>query len=142
MKKAATAIERTGRLIAPWIVPGNWTGELAGKGSLNLGNHRQPDKPKLIEFTYLIMPVLLTTPQSKMLPGVIMLMPGVTAAGPSLIHKGGPSPMISLDASRIQFSDIVKQHADKRLKRLQFTLEEKQDDEWPISSWVLSVEFD
>jgi hypothetical protein len=137
-----TAAEKMGRLIGPWIIPGNWTGELAGKGSLSIGNHRQPGKPKLVEFSYLVLPVLLTTPQAKIIPALVMILPGVSAGGPSLIHKGGPSPMVALDAPRIQFSDIMKHHGEQRLKRLQFTLEEKQEDGWPISSWGLSGEFD
>lgn len=133
----------------PAIVPGDWLGEIAGSCSLNVGQAVQDGPPRQsVEFTYLIMPALLTMPESRFTwPGVIMIMaptplkPEQDDAGTLFKASGLPSLTLGLDVTRAQFSDLIPLLDAKRLTHFLFMLEAERRGAWPVRSWGMGTRF-
>ena len=64
------------KLAFPEIKPGHWQGEILGSCTVSFGQEVQPGPPRQsVEFTYMIMPALLTMPEPRFTwPGLIMIM--------------------------------------------------------------------
>lgn len=131
----------------PNLCPGSWRGEIAGGCSVNFGREVQDGPPRQsVEFSYAIMPALLTMPEGRFTwPGVVMIMaptpmkPEHPDAG--CLFKAGPlsSLTLSLDVTREQFSDLLRMLEAKRLREFHFTLEDERDGTWPIRSWGMGA---
>ncbi|MBB5052716.1 hypothetical protein HNQ36_002690 [Afipia massiliensis] len=135
------------KLVFPEIKPGHWQGEILGSCTVNFGQEVQPGPPRQsVEFTYMIMPALLTMPEPRFTwPGLIMIMtptPMKTEfpdAGSLFSVDHSPSLSLSLEVTRSQFSDMLRMLEAKRLKDFHFTIEEARDGSWPIRSWGMST---
>lgn len=137
-----------GKFQLPPIVPGNWRGEIVGLGSVNLGQVVQPGPPRQsVEFSYIILPasLLMPTPQFRW-PGVVMIMAPTpmkttfTDAGELFPGKGLPSLHLSLQVTREQFSDMLRQLEARRIKDFQFTVEAgSEGDVWAVHSWGMGL---
>jgi hypothetical protein len=138
---------QAGRLQLPAIVPGDWRGEIAGSCSVNFGQTVQDGPPRQsVEFTYLIMPALLTMPEGRFTwPGVVMIMApkpmktNCEDAGSLFKAPNLPSLSLGLDVTRPQLSDLIPMLDAKRLKHFHFTLEAERDTAWPVRSWGMGT---
>jgi hypothetical protein len=132
----------------PPLVPGNWRGEIVGGVSVNLGQVVQPGPPRQsVEFSYIILPasLLMPTPQFRW-PGVVMIMvptplkTNFTDTGELIPGKGLPSLHLSLQVTREQFSDMLRQLEARRIKDFHFTVEAgPAGDMWPVHSWGMGL---
>jgi hypothetical protein len=131
----------------PDVRPGNWRGEILGGGTLNFGQVVQEGPPRQsVEFTYMIMPSVLTMPEPHFTwPGIVMIVtptPMKTEfpdAGRLLRAKHLPTLSLSLEVTRAQFSDMLRMLELKRLKEFHFTVEEGSDGSWPLHSWGMTA---
>lgn len=139
-----------GKFQLPPIAPGSWRGEIVGQGSVNLGQVVQPGPPRQsVEFSYIILPASLLTPTPHFWwPGVVMIMAptpmktAFTDAGELFLGKGLPSLHLSLQVTREQFSDMLRQLEARRIKDFQFTVEAgPEDDVWAVHSWGMGLAF-
>lgn len=127
------------------VSAGNWTGEFINAGSVSYGLVDQPGPPKhVVEFSYLIAPVLLKTPENKDAGGVMMLTTEPRAeavSNPGWLFANGNTPglNVSLSVNRTQLSDVVRHLENKRLKEFSFVLAADKDG-WRISSWNITVQ--
>jgi hypothetical protein len=128
----------------PDVKPGNWCGEILGSCTVNFGQVVQPGAPRQsVEFTYMIMPAAFTMPEAPFTwPGVIMIMTPTSMktefpdAGHLFKAENLPSLHLSLEVTRGQLSDMLRMLEAKRLKDLQFTVEDGANDSWPVFSWA------
>ncbi|WP_081631119.1 hypothetical protein [Aureimonas ureilytica] len=131
----------------PAVLSGSWTGEILGAANVNFGQEVQPGPPRRsVEFTYAIIPVSLIGPGSSFRwPGVLSifvpnpLKPDSPDAGALLSNDVLPSLHLSLEVTRIQFSDMLHLLGAGLLKAFRFTLEDRHDDHWPIRSWGMGT---
>lgn len=130
------------------IVPGHWTGIIVGTANPQYGMTMQGESPAgPVEFSFIIIPVMLKGPEGgPEWPGVAAVMaptgrgPKATDAGTIAVGPGGVSAVVSLDATREQFSDIDRSLHLGRLKKLQFTVMDGVDEVGRLHSWGLSVD--
>ncbi|MBB4000255.1 hypothetical protein [Aureimonas pseudogalii] len=134
--------------LLPAILPGSWKGESVGAASVNFGQELQPGPPRQsIEFTYAIMPVRLTGPGSSFAwPGILAifvpnpLKPDRPDAGTLSSNGALPALHLTLDVTRVQFSDMLPFLDAERLKEFHFTVEDRRDDgHWPLRSWGMGT---
>lgn len=132
----------------PAILPGSWKGDLLGAASVNFGQEVQPGPPRQsIEFTYAIMPVSLTGPGSSFAwPGILAIfVPNpLNSDSPdagTLSSTGAlPALHLTLDVTRVQFSDMLPFLDTGQLKAFHFTVEDRRDDgHWPLRSWGMGT---
>jgi hypothetical protein len=131
----------------PDVRPGNWRGEILCGCTLNFGQVVQPGPPRQsVEFTCMIMPSALTMPDPHFTwPGVVMIVtptPMKTEfpdAGRLLRAEHLPTLSLSLEVTRVQFSDMLRMLESKRLKEFHFTVEDGSDGSWPIHSWGMTA---
>ena len=133
----------------PPVTPGEWKGEIVGRGSANIGQvvQHEPSR-RSVEFSYIILPALLDMPSPKVRwPCTVIMAPtpmkAVYEDAGSLI-KAGDKPLLTLalDVTREQFSDILRLHEARRLQAFHFTVEAQRGDDphsWPIHGWGMSV---
>jgi hypothetical protein len=130
----------------PVIVAGDWSGEFVNAGSLTYGQMDQPGRPvHVVEFSYLVAPIIARSPDKREWGGVVMIMP--PPRGEALLEAGGvmhgaqlPTIHLSLNATRVQFSDLIRHLEMKRLSGLRFTLVADGQKGWRVSGWHISVE--
>jgi hypothetical protein len=119
----------------PDVRPGNWRGEVVGGGTLNFGQVVQPGPTRQsVEFTYMIMPSVLTMPGPHFTwPGVIMIVtptPMKTEfpdARRLIKAKHLPTLSLSPQVTRAQFPDMLRVVESKRLKGFHFTVDDGSD---------------
>jgi hypothetical protein len=94
----------------------------------------------------MIMPSALTMPDPHFTwPGVVMIVtptPMKTEfpdAGRLLRAEHLPTLSLSLEVTRVQFSDMLRMLESKRLKEFHFTVEDGSDGSWPIHSWGMTA---
>jgi hypothetical protein len=128
------------------IVAGDWTGEFVNAGSLTYGQMDQPGPPiHVVEFTYIVAPAIFRSPDRQDWGGVLMIMPPPRAeplAEAGSVLGGGtlPTLTVSLNAGRVQFSDLVRQLEQNRITGLRLSIGPNNDGTWRVSSWHMSVE--
>lgn len=126
------------------VSAGNWTGEFINAGTVSYGLMDQPGPPEyVVEFSYLIAPVILKTPDNKDAAGVMMLTTEPRAEAipaPGWVFTSGnvPGVTVSLSVNRAQLTDIVRHLENKRLKEFSFALTSDKE-EWRITSWNITV---
>jgi hypothetical protein len=79
----------------------------------------------------MVMPAAFTMPEARFTwPGVIMIMT------PTPLNKAEhfPSLHLSLVVTRGRFSDVLRMLEAKRLKDLDFTVEDRANGSWPVFS--------
>lgn len=141
------AAKNTSPLTLPDVKPGNWRGEILGNCTVSFGQVVQDGPPRhSVEFTYMVMPAILTMPEPKFTwPGIVMIMAPTSMktdfpdAGHLTKAECIPSMSLSLQVTREQFSDMFRLVDVGRLRDFHFTVEEGADGSWPIYSWGMSV---
>lgn len=132
----------------PELTPGRWQGEVVGGASIHFGQTVQPGPPRQsVEFSYCLLPVALAMLENTFTwPGVLMLMAPTpmkassSEAGVLMRPDILPSLTLSLDATREQFSDMLRYIEARRLKLFHFTTEEERGaGRWPIQTWGITV---
>lgn len=98
--------------------------------------------PKLVEFTYIVVPALLTMPEDRFSwPAVVMIMVPTQRKKNSddvgFLFKAPHRASLSLglDVTRSQLSDLIPMLGAKRMKNFHFTLGAERGAEWPVRSW-------
>jgi hypothetical protein len=138
---------KSSRLEVPAVLAGSWKGEIAGKPHAHCGQQTQPGKPpRSVEFSYMMLPVTLTMPDK-----LLHLARGALHHGPHRIEKrleragtlfsGSqlPALVLSLNVTRPQYSDLLRMIVTKRFGALDFTVEERVGNSWPIRSWGMAT---
>ena len=123
------------------ISPGDWTGEFISPGSLTYGQMEQPGPPvHIVEFTYLVAPAFMRSPKKQEWGGVVMIMPppkGEPLSAAGFVLSDGPLPTLtlSLSATRVQFSDLIRHMGDREISEFRFSLAANGQGKWTVSSW-------
>lgn len=125
------------------IEVGDWRGEILGSCEVNFGQVVQDGPPRQsIEFTYVVVPAAFTPPQARFeWPGILIITtptPMKTElpdAGYLFQAERLPSLTLSLEVTRLQFSDMLQMFEANRLKDFHFTIEDEADGAWPVHSW-------
>ncbi|WP_051388662.1 hypothetical protein [Hyphomicrobium nitrativorans] len=134
------------RMVLPPILPGEWRGDFLGGGTINMGQVVQDGPPRQsVEFSYMILSAAFSmTKHAFQWPGIVMIMaptpmkPVYENAGTLMKMKELPSLTLALDATREQFSDLMRLFEARRIKKFHFTIEAVAEAEvatWPIRSW-------
>jgi hypothetical protein len=96
----------------------------------------------LVEFTYIVVPALLTMPEDRFSwPAVVMIMVPTQRKKNSddvgFLFKAPHRASLSLglDVTRSQLSDLIPMLGAKRMKNFHFTLGAERGAEWPVRSW-------
>ena len=127
------------------MAPGDWSGEILGECSVHFGQIFQQGPPrKSVELSYVILPAALITSKLRFVwPGIIMLVAPTpmrrqsSDGGRLLRAENVPSLCLSLEATRHQFSDVLRMVEAKRVKTLYLTVEEGTKGSCPIYSWSI-----
>jgi hypothetical protein len=99
-----------------------------------------------VEFTYMMLPVTLTVPDNSFTwPGALFIMapPRIEKRleRASTLFSGSqlPALVLSLNVTRPQYSDLLWMIVTKRFGALDFTVEERFGNSWPIRSWGMAT---
>lgn len=129
----------------PKVIPGEWQAELLGAASAHLGGAtNQSPSPHAIEFSWMTLPAVAHGPNKIALPAVVVLMPPaepVVIEQPGSIMQNGLMTMIDLFITRALFSDLLPQIESGKVKIIRFTVQDGNDQKWPISSWGVTLKF-
>jgi hypothetical protein len=145
----ATKANRKGRLFQlPAVEIGAWSGEFAGVPRGSTGQVVQPGPPLLsVEFTYIVVGASVVSPISRFRwPAIVTFMvptpmkTDLTEAGFLFRSERSPTLNLSLEVTRLQFSDLCVHFHEKRLQDFHFTVEPEVDRHWPLHSWGAAFE--
>jgi hypothetical protein len=138
---------KSNRLEVPAVLAGSWKGEIAGKPHAHFGQQTQPGKPpRSVEFSYTMLPVTLTMPDNSFTwPGALFIMAPhriekrLERAGTLFSGSQLPALVLSLNVTRAQYSDLLWMIVTKKFGPLDFTVEERVGNSWPIRSWGMAT---
>lgn len=133
------------RLAFPPVRSGKWKADMIGGGSIQLGGAiNLLPREHAIEFSWVVRPITVMPEKgSNSLPGILMIIAPVKRIihiHPGLLIEGPIGVQLDLHVTRPQFSDLISILRSERQREICFTLNEKADNQWPVSSWSLNVQ--
>jgi hypothetical protein len=135
--------EKRGNTKKPKVIPGEWQAELLGAGSVHLGGATNlSPSSHAIEFSWVTLPAAAHGPNKIVLPAVVVLMAPaevVVHEQPGSMMQSGLMTMIDLFITRALFSDLLPKIESGKMKIIRFTVQDGNDQKWPISSWGVTL---